>query len=99
MLEASLYTSSSSNPTVQWYYQGSLIDTANSERYSTPEEEEDNRLSLSVESVDTDVLGMYTVSVTIGGTTENATVTLEFPGELGWKFLMERSSHQYTVLL
>ena len=35
-----------------------------------------------MESVDTDVLGVYTVSVTVGGSTENATVYLEFPGEL-----------------
>ena len=81
MLEASLYTSSSSTPTVQWYHQGSLIDTANSKRYSAASEG-DNRLSLSMESVDTDVLGVYTVSVTVGGSTENATVYLEFPGEL-----------------
>ena len=81
MLEASLYTSSFSTPTVQWYYQGSLIDTENNERYSTPSEE-DSRLSLSVVGVASDVLGVYTVSVTVGGSTENATVYLEFPGEL-----------------
>ena len=81
VLEASLYTSSFSTPTVQWYYQGSLIDTENNERYSTPSEE-DSRLSLSVVGVASDVLGVYTVSVTVGGSTENATVYLEFPGEL-----------------
>ena len=77
-LEAHFYTSSSSAPSVQWYHQGTPL---NDTRYTENSEGSSNMLVLTVEEVGPELLGLYTVEVTVGGVTKNANVTLQFSGE------------------
>lgn len=67
------------NFSVNWYYNGSLIDTSNNPQYSISTD----TYSLTIANVKLDVLGMYEVLVTSEGNTDlTDTVSVMLLGEI-----------------
>ncbi len=73
--------SSSENPlSVAWFFQGMLLDTTNNPRYSVSVAESGSLQMLSVVNVNADVLGQYSVVVTVDGQNATDSVQLLHPG-------------------
>ena len=69
---------SSSISAIVWQFNGQQINTDSNSRYSTIQTQTSE--ILTVHSVDADVLGEYTVIITIGGASGNDSVELAFSG-------------------
>ena len=77
-ISAVLFVGSSSISAIVWQFNGQLINTDSNSRYSTIQTQTSD--ILTVHNVDADVLGKYTVIITIGGASRNDSVELTFPG-------------------
>ena len=69
---------SSSISAIVWQFNGQQINTDSNSRYSTIQTQTSE--ILTVHDADADVLGKYTVMITIGGASGNDSVELTFPG-------------------
>ena len=69
---------SSSISAIVWQFNSLQINTDSNSRYSTIQTQTSE--ILTVHNVDADVLGEYTVMITIGGASRNDSVELTFPG-------------------
>ncbi len=79
-----IISSSNLNTTsVEWYHEGTLINTTNDNRYSLSIDIVNSRSVLNIMNVDTDILGGYTIIVNGDGRSENDSVQLVFPGKYG----------------
>ena len=77
-ISAVFFVGSSSISAIVWQLNGQLINTDSNSRYSTIQTQTSD--ILTVHNVDADVLGKYTVMITIGGSSGNDSVKLTFPG-------------------
>ncbi len=82
-ITATISSSNLNTISVEWYHEGTLINTANNPRYSVNIENMNSRSLLNIMNVDTDILGEYTIVVNSEGRSENDSVQLVFPGKYG----------------
>lgn len=67
---------------MKWYHQKRLLRPSYDRHYTESRREGSNSLVLFVERMGAEVLGLYTVVVTVGRVTKRASVTLKFSSTL-----------------